>query len=80
VPAHLARGGFHGFAGLLPENQDSDVVIISRQTSDGGRAGVKTQVPRAVAARIIADEKADLATAEEAEEFRAATEAKWKRI
>jgi hypothetical protein len=62
------------------ELRDPDVVIVSRQTSDGGRAGVRTQVSREVAARMIADEKADVATAEEAEEFQAATEAKWKRI
>jgi len=53
---------------------------VSRETPDGGRAGVKTQVPRALAARMIVEEKADLATPEEAEEFRASTEAKWKRI
>ncbi|HML15631.1 MAG TPA: hypothetical protein VK419_01345 [Bryobacteraceae bacterium] len=60
--------------------RDPSVVIVSRETPDGGRAGVKTQVPRALAARMIVEEKADLATPEEAEEFRASTEAKWKRI
>ena len=38
-------------------------VVISRATPDGGRAGVKTELPRAVAARLIADGKADLANA-----------------
>jgi hypothetical protein len=42
------------------------VVMVSRETPDGGRAGVLTEVPRAVAARLIADEKADLATTDEA--------------
>ena len=55
-----------------------DVVIVSRQTPDGGKAGMKSDVPRAVAARLIADEKADPASAEEAAQFRAETEAKWK--
>lgn len=59
---------------------DPSVVIVSRETADGGRGGVKTEVPRAVAARLIVEEKADAATPEEAEAFRASTEAKWKRI
>jgi hypothetical protein len=46
-------------------------VVVSRETPDGGRAGVKTEVPRGLAARLVAEEKADLATPEEAEEFRA---------
>lgn len=57
---------------------EESVVIVSRETSDGGRAGVKTDVPRAVAARVIAEEKADLASPEEAAEFRAAVEERWK--
>lgn len=62
------------------EIRDPSVVIVSRETQDGGRRGVRTEVPRTVAARMIADESADLATPEEAEEFRAAAEAQWKRI
>jgi hypothetical protein len=42
-------------------------VVTSRATPDGGRAGVKTELPRAVAARLIADGKADLASPEEAQ-------------
>lgn len=57
---------------------EADVVIISRETSDGGRAGVFTDVPRSVAARLIADEKAELASADDAAGFRAAVETKWK--
>jgi hypothetical protein len=57
---------------------EAAVVVISRETSDGGRAGVMTDVPRGVAARLIADEKAELASAEEAAEFRASVEKKWK--
>ncbi|MEI9814977.1 MAG: hypothetical protein WDO18_21070 [Acidobacteriota bacterium] len=36
------------------------VMVISRKTSDGGRAGRRTQVPRDVAAKLIVDGKADL--------------------
>jgi len=53
-------------------------VVVSRVTPDGGRAGVKTELPRALAARLIADGKADLANPEETAQFRAEAEAKWK--
>ena len=53
-------------------------VITSRATPDGGRAGTKAELPRAVAARLIVDGKADLASAEETAQFRADAEAKWK--
>jgi hypothetical protein len=36
-------------------------VVVSRNTADGGRKGVKNVVPRSLAARLIADEKVDLA-------------------
>ena len=58
--------------------KDESVVIVSRETPDGGRAGVRTDVPRELAARLIAEEKADLATAEEAAGFRAEVERRWK--
>ena len=53
-------------------------VVTSRTTPDGGRAGVKTELPRAMAARLIADGKADLASPEETAQFRSEAEAKWK--
>ena len=53
-------------------------VITSRATPDGGRAGIKTELPRAAAARLIADGKADLASPEETAQFRTNVEAKWK--
>jgi hypothetical protein len=49
-------------------------VVISRETSDGGRAGVKTEVPRALAAQLMVEGKADLVSPEEAAEFRAAAD------
>lgn len=42
------------------------VTIISRETSDGGKAGVKTEVPRKLAARLIAEERAELMKPERA--------------
>ena len=53
-------------------------VVTNRATPDGGRAGVMTELPRAGAARLIADGKADLANPEETARFRAEAEAKWK--
>jgi hypothetical protein len=53
-------------------------VVTSRATPDGGRAGVMTELPKAAAARLIADGKADLANPEEAAQFRSQAESKWK--
>ena len=58
--------------------KEPTAVIISRETPDGGKPGVKTDVPRGVAARLIAEEKADLAAPEESVQFRAEAEAAWK--
>jgi hypothetical protein len=54
------------------------VVIISRETPDGGKAGVRSDVARLVAARLVAEEKAELASPEETAQFRAEVEEKWK--
>ena len=53
-------------AGISEEH----VVVVSHETSDGGRPGVRTEVPRRLAARLIVEGKARLATPEEASEFR----------
>lgn len=45
---------------------EKDAVIVSEATPDGGRSGVMSEVPRAVAARMVAAGKARLATAEQA--------------
>ena len=45
-------------------------VMVSLPTSEGGKPGVRTEVPRAVAARLIAEGRARVATPVEAEEFR----------
>jgi hypothetical protein len=54
------------------------VVIVSRETSDGGKAGVKTDVPRHLAARLIVEDRAEMASPEEAELFRAEMEKDWR--
>ena len=48
---------------------DPHVVIVSHETPDGGRAGVMTETPRPLAARMIAEGKARLATKEESGSF-----------
>jgi len=45
------------------------VVIVSHDTSDGGREGLLTEVGRHLAARMIADGRAHLATTEAARQF-----------
>jgi len=40
--------------------RDAFVTVVSRATADGGKAGVKTDVPRGLAARLIVEGKAEL--------------------
>ena len=44
---------------------DEHVVVVSCETPDGGRAGVKTEVSRSVAAKLVVEGRARLANAEE---------------
>jgi len=52
----------HSFEGSFP-------VIVSAETPDGGKAGIRTEVPALVAAKMIADGRARLANEVEAKEF-----------
>jgi len=52
---------------------EAHVVVVSLETPDGGRAGVRTEVPRALAARMVVEGRARLATPEESAEFREQT-------
>jgi len=49
---------------------DAEAVVVRNQTEDGGKAGVKSAVKRAVAARMVVEGHARLATSEEAAAFR----------
>jgi hypothetical protein len=53
---------------------EGSVVVVSRETPDGGKPGVKTAVSRSLAAKLIVEDQAALASPEEAAEFRAALE------
>lgn len=49
---------------------DAYPVLISLETPDGGKAGVRTEVPRAIAAKMIVEAQAVLASEEEQELYR----------
>ena len=49
--------------------QGEHFVLVSLDTTEGGKAGVRTETPRHTAARLIAESRARLATPEEAQEF-----------
>jgi len=51
---------------------DQDVVVISCETQDGGRAGVCTEVPKALAAKMIVDGVAEVANDEKTMAYRRA--------
>src|SRR5579863_5135173 len=45
------------------------VVLMSHETSDGGKEGLLTEVPKAVAAKMIADGRGHVASEAAAKEF-----------
>jgi len=49
--------------------KDPSVVLVSLETPDGGREGVRTEVPRRIAATMIVEGGARLATPDEARDF-----------
>jgi hypothetical protein len=51
---------------------DTFPVVVSNETPDGGKPGVLTEVTRRIAARMLVEGSARLATAEEATAFAAA--------
>jgi hypothetical protein len=56
------------------EIADPHVVVVSNETPDGGRAGQRSEVSRSMAARLIVEGKARLATPEEGTDFRSMIE------
>jgi hypothetical protein len=48
---------------------DGDVLVVSEVTPDGGKAGVKTLVERRVAAQLVVEARARLASDEERAEW-----------
>ena len=50
------------------------MVMVSLATPEGGKDNVKTEVPKGIAAKLIAEGRARVATPEEAEAFHDATQ------
>jgi len=51
---------------------DEFPLVVSAETSDGGKGGTKTEVPRRIAAKLLIEGQARLATKEEAKAHREA--------
>jgi hypothetical protein len=49
---------------------DEFPLVVSRETADGGKPGMTTEVPRRLAAKMIVEGQARLATPEEAQAHR----------
>jgi hypothetical protein len=49
---------------------DEHAVVVSKATPDGGKAGVRTEVTRGIAAKLVVEGKARLATSEEGDAYR----------
>ena len=59
------------------EMANRDVVVVSLETPDGGKPGVKGEVAKEAAAKLIVENRARVATEEETADFRTeAAEAK----
>ena len=56
------------------EIAEPHVVVVSNETPDGGRAGQKSEVSRNMAAKLVVEGKARLATPQEDAEFRSVIE------
>lgn len=52
------------------ELEGEPVVLVSLRTAEGGKEGVYAEAPRNVAARMIAESRSRVASAEEAEAYR----------
>ncbi len=61
---------YHKLGIIEQEIAEPHVVVVSHETSDGGRAGHKAEVSRRNAARLILEGRAHLATLEEGTEYR----------
>jgi len=49
--------------------REAFIVVVSQETSDGGIRGLLTEVPKHLAARMIADGRASLSSEDEGRDF-----------
>lgn len=66
------RGYYQKLRELEAALQSEYVVVVSKETPDGGRAGTLTEVPRRLAAKLILDGAAELASPEQTRQWRRA--------
>ena len=66
------RAFFQKLRKIEQDIADANVVVVSHETPDGGRPGQLSEVSRSIAARLILEGRAHLATVEETDAFRAA--------
>lgn len=59
------RAYYEAIRKIEAEILTAEVIVVSLETADGGRAGVRSTVPRKLAAKLIVDGKAVLAASEE---------------
>ena len=59
---------------LEQEISEPQVIVVSQETADGGKAGQRSEVARGIAARLIVEGRARLATAEESAGYRKSVE------
>ena len=64
------RQFYHKLRVIEEEIAEPNVVVVTHETADGGRAGHKVEVSRRNAARLILEGRAHLAKLEEATEYR----------
>lgn len=72
------RAYYQKIRNIEAELTEPFVVVISRRTEEGGKAGVRSEVPKKLAAKLIAEERAVAATPEEAADFRREEQRKWQ--
>jgi hypothetical protein len=65
------RGYYQKIRELEAKITDEFPVVVSNGTSDGGKEGQKTETTRRLAAKMVVEGQARLATPEETAEFRA---------
>jgi hypothetical protein len=64
------RGYYHKVREMESKIAELFTVIVSLETADGGKAGTPTEVSRALAAKMVVEGLARLATAAEKRAFR----------
>lgn len=55
---------------LEAEVKEADVIVVSYETPDGGKAGVMTEVPRRNACQLVLERRARMASEAEAAAYR----------